>query len=47
MHNRRNLFFILMLVLIILSTSLVAAADNATDEVEGDTVLSVSWEEFG
>uniref|UniRef100_UPI0025F72C22 right-handed parallel beta-helix repeat-containing protein n=1 Tax=uncultured Methanobrevibacter sp. TaxID=253161 RepID=UPI0025F72C22 len=45
MHVKRNLFFILMLVLIILSFSFVAAADNATSEIGNEIgILAVSDE---
>ena len=42
MHDKRKLFFILILVLIILSMSFVSAADNITGDVGGETVLSVT-----
>ena len=42
MHDKRKLFFILILVLIILSMSFVSAADNITSDVGGETVLSVT-----
>ena len=45
MHNKRNLFFILMLVLIISTTSFVCAADNITDNTGNEIVkLAVSDE---
>jgi hypothetical protein len=42
MHNRWNLFFILILVLVILSMSFVSASDNITDDSNDGTVLSVT-----
>jgi uncharacterized protein YpmB len=42
MHKKRNLFFILILVLIILSTSFVSASENITSDTNDDATLSVA-----
>ena len=42
MHKKRNLFFILILVLIILSISFVSASENITSDTNDDATLSVA-----